>query len=131
MTKPKATTQKVAKQKSIESYQHADKKRVNNPPAGLVTPRTDPDAGGKKTYAYDGRSLYPNQAFFPMTDHKSGWTRLAKNLKAEIDQDLIEAYRGTTSLPFKIGKNSRVAVKIVDDRGVESLRVVGVSGEVA
>ena len=119
MTKPKATTQKVAKQKSIESYQHADKKRVNNPPAGLVTPRTDPD--------YDGRSLYPNQVFFPMTDQKSGWTRLAKNLKAEIDQDLIEAYRGTTSLPFKIGKNSRVAVKIVDDRGVENLRVVGVS----
>ena len=75
---------------------------------------------------YDGRSLYPSQVFFPMTDHKSGWTRLAKNLKAEIDEDLIEAYRGTTSLPFKIGKNSRVAVKIVDDRGVESLRVVGV-----
>ena len=123
MTKPKATTQKVAKQKSIESYQHADKKRANNPPAGLVTPRTDPD--------HDGRSLYPNQASFPMTDHKNGWARLAKNLKAEIDEDLIEAYRGTTSLPFKIGKNSRVAVKIADDRGVESLRVVGVSGEVA
>ena len=75
---------------------------------------------------YDGRSLYPSQVFFPMTDPKTGWTRLAKNLKAEIDEDLIEAYRGTTSLPFKIGKNSRVAVKIVDDRGVESLRVVGV-----
>ena len=30
----------MAKQKSIESYQHGDKKRVNNPPAGLVTPRT-------------------------------------------------------------------------------------------
>ena len=75
---------------------------------------------------YDGRSLYPNQVFFPMTDQKSGWTRLAKNLKAEIDEDLIEAYRGTVSLPFNTGKNSRVAVKIVDDRGVESLRVVGV-----
>ena len=75
---------------------------------------------------YDGRSLYPNQVFFPMTNQKTGWTRLAKNLKAEIDEDLIEAYRGTVSLPFKTGKNSRVAVKIVDDRGVESLRVVGV-----
>ena len=73
---------------------------------------------------YDGRSLYPNQVFFPMTNQKTGWTRLAKNLKAEIDEDLIEAYRGTVSLPFNTGKNSRVAVKIVDDRGVESLRVV-------
>ena len=36
----------------IESYEHADKERVNNPPVGLVTPDTDPDAGAK-TYAYD------------------------------------------------------------------------------
>ena len=26
---------------------------MNNPPVGLVTPDTDPDAGAKKTYAYD------------------------------------------------------------------------------
>jgi len=38
----------------IESYKHRDKERVNNPPVGLVTPKTDPDAGQqKKTYAYD------------------------------------------------------------------------------
>ena len=76
---------------------------------------------------YDGRSLYPSQVFFPMADSKGGWTRLARNLKAEIDEDLIEAYRGTVSLPFKIGDNSRIAVKIVDDRGVESLKVVEVN----
>ncbi len=29
----------------IESYEHRDKTRVNNPPAGLVTPETDADAG--------------------------------------------------------------------------------------
>jgi hypothetical protein len=29
----------------IESYEHRDKQRVNNPPVGLVTPQTDPDAG--------------------------------------------------------------------------------------
>ena len=104
MTKPKATTRKVAKQKSIESYQHADKIAVWMLDTG-----------------YDGRNLYPNQVFFPMTDHKSGWTRLAKNLKAEIDEDLIEAYRGTQSLPFEPGKHCRIAVKIVDNRGIESL----------
>jgi adenine-specific DNA-methyltransferase len=31
----------------IESYEHRDKQRVNNPPVGLVTPETDPDAGQK------------------------------------------------------------------------------------
>ena len=26
----------------IERYEHTDKKRINNPPVGLVTPETDP-----------------------------------------------------------------------------------------
>ena len=36
---------------------------------------------------YDGRSLFPRQVFFPMAGEKDGWARLAKNLKAEIDED--------------------------------------------
>jgi adenine-specific DNA-methyltransferase len=76
---------------------------------------------------YDGRSLYPSQVFFPMAGPKDGWARLAKNLKAEIDEDLIEAYRGTVSLPFEPGTHGRVAVKIIDDRGIESLKIVGVT----
>ena len=75
---------------------------------------------------YDGRSLFPRQVFFPLADDKGGWARLAKNLKAEIDESLIEAYRGTVSLPFDPGPHKRVAVKIVDDRGIESLKVVGI-----
>jgi adenine-specific DNA-methyltransferase len=75
---------------------------------------------------YDGRSLYPRQVFFPMAGDGEGWARLAKNLKAEIDDTLIEAYRGTVSLPFEPGKHKRVAVKIVDDRGIESLRLIDV-----
>ena len=73
---------------------------------------------------YDGRSLYPRQVFFPMAGANDGWARLARNLKAEIDEDLIEAYRGTVSLPFEAGEHSRIAVKIVDDRGIESLKVL-------
>ncbi len=72
---------------------------------------------------YDGRSLFPRQVFFPLADADGGWTRLAKNLKAEIDPDLIEAYRGAVSLPFEPGPHGRIAVKIVDDRGIESLVV--------
>jgi adenine-specific DNA-methyltransferase len=75
---------------------------------------------------YDGRSLYPRQVFFPLSGAKDGWSRLAKNLKAEVDEELMEAYRGTLSLPFQPGPHERVAVKIIDDRGIESLRIMEV-----
>jgi adenine-specific DNA-methyltransferase len=98
-----------------------------NPKTGVV------ESGGVEKIAlwlldpdYDGRSLYPRQVFFPMAGDKEGWARLANNLKAEIDPELIEAYRGTVSLPFEAGDNKRIAVKIVDDRGIESLKVIGV-----
>ncbi|MHC4559793.1 MAG: site-specific DNA-methyltransferase [Planctomycetota bacterium] len=91
------------------------------------------DSGGTDKVAmwmldtdYDGRSLYPREVFFPMAGEKEGWTKLAKNLKAEIDEELIEAYRGTVSLPFEPGDNKRIAVKIIDDRGIESLRIMEV-----
>jgi adenine-specific DNA-methyltransferase len=73
---------------------------------------------------FDGRSLYPHQVFFPMAGDKDGWARLARNLKSEINEDLIEAYRGNVSLPFTIGSYKRIAVKIVDDRGIESLKLI-------
>ncbi len=75
---------------------------------------------------YDGRSLFPKQVFFRMASEKEGWSQLARNLKAEVDEDLIEAYRGTVSLPFQMGDNRRIAVKIVDDRGIESLKLIEV-----
>jgi adenine-specific DNA-methyltransferase len=73
---------------------------------------------------YDGRSLYPRQVFFPLADEDEGWAKLARNLKAEIDPELIEHYRGTVSLPFDLGEHKRVAVKVIDDRGIESLKVM-------
>jgi adenine-specific DNA-methyltransferase len=73
---------------------------------------------------YDGRSLFPRQVFFPMAGDKEGWSKLARNLKAEIDEELIESYRGTESLPFEAGEHKRAAVKIIDDRGIESLKIV-------
>jgi adenine-specific DNA-methyltransferase len=76
---------------------------------------------------YDGRSLFPRQVFFPMAGEKEGWAKLAKNLRAEIDEEAIRAYYGTVSLPFAPGKNGRVAVKIVDDRGIESLKILEVN----
>ncbi len=71
---------------------------------------------------YDGRSLFPSQVFLPMAGDKEGWSKLAKNLKAEIDEDRLEMFRGTVSIPFAPGK--QIAVKIVDDRGIESMRII-------
>ena len=73
---------------------------------------------------YDGRSLFPRQVFFLTAVGKDDLARLARNIKAEIDADLIEAYRGTVSLPFEAGEHGRAAIKIVDDRGIESLKIV-------
>jgi adenine-specific DNA-methyltransferase len=75
---------------------------------------------------YDGRSLYPRQVFFPMAGDDEGWAKLARNLKAEIDPELIEGYRGAVSLPFEPGEYKRIAVKVIDDRGIESLKIVEV-----
>lgn len=118
----------------LEKIPETDKYRVEvlgfdyyNPKTGAV------ESGGTEQIAlwlldtdYDGRSLFPRQVFFPMADEKGGWARLARNLKAEIDPELIEAYRGTVSLPFEPGEYGRVAVKIVDDRGIESLKIIRV-----
>lgn len=70
---------------------------------------------------YDEQSLLPDQVFFPMKNIKRDWTPLAKALNGAVDEDLLEAYTGLTSLPFSPGEHGRIAVKIVDDRGIESL----------
>lgn len=75
---------------------------------------------------YDGLNIEPCQVFFPMEGKNDGWNKLAKTLKAEINQDLIEQYEGNESLPFKVSFNTQIAVKIVDDRGIESLKVIKV-----
>ena len=73
---------------------------------------------------YDERSLFPQQVFFPMAGSGDGWQKLKKDIKAELNEDLLDKFHGTVSLPFEAGENKRVAVKIVDDRGIESLKVI-------
>ena len=100
-----------------------------NPKTGKI------DSGGTKQIAmwsldanYDQRSLMPHQVFFPMADSKGGWNRLKKTIRAELNEDLLEQFHGTVSLPFEAGDNKRIAVKIVDDRGIESLKIVPLEG---
>lgn len=78
---------------------------------------------------YDGMCIEPKQVFFPMGGKKDGWDKLAKTLRAEIDPDLIEKYAGNESLWFMAEPNTRIAVKIIDDRGIESLKVIRIGDE--
>ncbi|MDR3154609.1 MAG: site-specific DNA-methyltransferase [Deltaproteobacteria bacterium] len=73
---------------------------------------------------YDGMCFEPVQVFFPLGGKTGGWSKLAKTLKAEINQELIKAYSGTESLPFTLEEGRKAAVKIIDDRGIESLKVL-------
>jgi adenine-specific DNA-methyltransferase len=95
------------------------------------TVKGDLVSGGKGKIAmwsldtdYDERSLFPSQVFFPMAGKKDGWEKLKKNIKAELDESLLPKLHGTVSLPFEAGGNRKVAVKIVDDRGIESLKII-------
>ena len=116
----------------IAEGEHEGKYRVSVQGFDYYNTKTgDVESGGANQIAvwmldpdYDGRSLFPRQVFFPMSDDDDGWAKLSRDLKSEIDLDLIESYRGTVSLPFASGEHERAAVKIVDDRGIESLRIV-------
>lgn len=75
---------------------------------------------------YGSRSLYPPQVFFLIAGTKNGSSCLARNLKAENDEELMEAYRETVSVPFEPGDCQRVVGKIINDRDIESLKIVEV-----
>ena len=83
-------------------------------------------AGGDKVAAwfldsdYDGRTFCITQAFFP---DKKAWDKIARALKGVIDTERFEKFSGTESLPFPAGEHHRVAVKVIDPRGNEVMRV--------
>ncbi len=65
-----ARKKKTDVKRPIQSYEHRDKQRINNPPVGLVTPDTDPDPGVKKAYAYDPH-LDPQLIWAGKAEHTS------------------------------------------------------------
>jgi len=93
----------------------------------------DPNTGetihesGKKVAAwfldtdYDGMVFHICQAFFP--GGEDPWDKLKGKLKAEIDESAFERMRGTVSFPFEPGEHKQIAVKVIDFRGNEVMRV--------
>ncbi len=71
----------------IASYEHAGKERLNNPPIGLVTPETDPDAG-KQIYQYD-----------PHLDPQLVWAGKAEHTSFEVPRSRCTSTSASTRAP--------------------------------
>ena len=90
------------------------------------------DTGAAKVAAwfvdtdYDGRTFCITQAFFP---DRSAWEKLSKALASVVDPERFELFSGTVSLPFAAGKHKCVAVKVIDPRGNEVMRVHALGGD--
>src|SRR5205807_8050044 len=72
----------------IERYEHSDKKRINNPQVGLVTPETDPVATTHKVYDYIAPvpSLKPRQELIydPHLDPQLVWAGKKEHSSFEV-----------------------------------------------
>ena len=83
-----------------------------NLPCWMLDPDYDPSG-----------SFYATQVFFPKT---SAWDNLKKFLKTDFDESVWSHLAGTTSEPFVPGERRRIAVKVIDERGNELMRVLEV-----
>ena len=106
----------VAEVRGFDFYDPATGEMRSGESGDIAMWMLDPD--------YDGRSLYPRQVFFPLSEGRAMWRKLAKSLRAEVDEELLGKFSGSESLPFEMAEGARAAVKIVDNRGVESLCVL-------
>jgi len=70
---------------------------------------------------YNGESFFVRHAYFTGADRP--YERLAKALKAEINEDAWEQLYRTKSRPFKKPDTDKIAVKVINHYGDEVLRV--------
>src|ERR1700740_336566 len=101
----------------IERYEHTEKKPINNPPVGLVTPETDPVAPTHKTYDYVAPvpSVKPRQEldYDPHLDPQLVWAGKKEHSSFEVPtvslhvheridpRTIIEAVRKRNGVPLK------------------------------
>ena len=101
---------------------------IYNPVTNTIAPtHADKVAAWVLDGDYDGQTFCITQAFFP---DRTAWDKLARALgdKGLIDEERFAAFAGTTSLPFKPGPRHKVAVKVIDPRGNEVMRVHDLPG---
>lgn len=99
---------------------------IYDPVSNTITPsRADKVAAWFIDSDYDGRTFCITQAFFP---DKDAWSRLSAALKGVVDEEAFAALSGTVSLPFPRGEHGCVAVKVIDPRGNEVMRLHRLEG---
>lgn len=132
--------------KQILSYRYSDR-RKNNPHVGMVDTASD-GVEEESVWSYDphidpalnfdvGRAQIERLIDDALASNDEAVMRQAlqqlKRMqapylnwtgKAELDEELLEQFHGTVSLPFPAGESRRIAVKIVDNRGIESLKIM-------
>ena len=69
---------------------------------------------------YNDLCFHVGQAFFPRT---AAWDDLRKSLKGQFEESAWAHLAGTTSTAFEGGEHSKIAVKVIDDRGNELMVV--------
>jgi adenine-specific DNA-methyltransferase len=105
---------------NVEAYKHETETRKNAVPVGLASYDTSKLKPKKFEYEFDRLTFRISQAFFP---NSSAWDRLKRALKASIDEDKFELLANARSIPSKLGKEKRIAVKVIDHRGNEVMVV--------
>lgn len=74
---------------------------------------------------YDGTVFHANQAFFTANN---AWEPVGKALQGTVDEEAIEQLHSFESLPFVRPDSGKVAVRVIDDAGSTSERVLEVPG---
>lgn len=74
--------------------------------------------------SYNGMAFCASQVFFPRT---GAWDNLQKSLKGQFNDSVWEHLAGTTSEPFVADNKGQIAIKVIDERGNELMRVLNVA----
>lgn len=69
---------------------------------------------------YNDLCFHVSQAFFPRT---GAWEHLRKALRAEYEESVWDHLNGAESAPFEAAADTKIAVKVIDQRGNELLVV--------
>ncbi len=98
---------------------------VYDPTTGEVRSRdTDRIALWMIDTDYDGESFFVRHCYF--TGGQDPFTKLKRDLKADIDEDAWATLYSTTSRAFPVPSTGKIAVKVINDYGDEVLQVFAV-----
>jgi adenine-specific DNA-methyltransferase len=101
---------------------------VYDPTTGQVRSRdTDHIALWMIDTDYDGDSFFVRHCYF--TGGNDPYTRLKRDLKADIDEEAWASLYRTVSRPFAPPSTGRIAVKVINDYGDEVVQVFDVPAE--